>query len=367
MKLKIGILGTRGIPNHYGGFEQFTQQLSVGLLKKGHEVYVYNSSLHPYKEATWKGVNIIHCEDKENKWGTAGQFIYDLNCNKDAGKRNYDVLLHFGYSSDSIWYRRWPKKTLNMVNMDGLEWKRTKYNLFVRNFLKTAEGLAAKHADVLIADSLGIKEHLLKQYDKPSHFIPYCADVFLNPDMNQLERLKLHPNEYYLSIARIEPENNIEIIIKGYLAADKRHPLVIIGNTSTPLGKRISKKYSDPHIIFPGAIYDTDLLNNLRHYSLGYFHGHSVGGTNPSLLEAMACGCRIIAHENVFNRTILGHDADYFTDATEITAILNKDSNRNMLEERVRANISKIESVYNPARITDQYEELMLASLRERK
>lgn len=121
--MKIGLLGTRGIPNRYGGFEQIVEYLSAGLSEKNHEVFVYNSHNHPYKEKKWSGVNIIHCKDPEYRFGTAGQFIYDLNCINDARKRRFDVLLHLGYTSDSIWHRRWPKNAINIVNMDGMEWK----------------------------------------------------------------------------------------------------------------------------------------------------------------------------------------------------------------------------------------------------
>ena len=133
--MKIGILGTRGIPNAYGGFEQFAEHLSIGLHERGHEVFVYNSSLHPYKETEWKNVKIIHCRDLENKIGTAGQFIYDLNCIRDARKRGFDVLLHLGYTSDSLWHRLWPGKAINIVNMDGLEWSRQ------FTWKRTAEGI----------------------------------------------------------------------------------------------------------------------------------------------------------------------------------------------------------------------------------
>src|SRR5690348_8489471 len=117
--MKIGILGTRGIPNSYGGFEQFAEVLSSALAQKGHDVYVYNSHLHPYHQDAWMGVNIIHCEDWENRLGTPGQFVYDLNCINDARKREFDVLLHLGYTSDSVWHRRWPNAAVNIINMDG--------------------------------------------------------------------------------------------------------------------------------------------------------------------------------------------------------------------------------------------------------
>src|SRR5690349_8350591 len=170
-KLKIGILGTRGIPNHYGGFEQFAQYLSLGLVQRGHEVFVYNSDRHPYQENEWNGVQIIHCRDLEYKYGTFGQFFYDLNCNNDAAKRDFDILLHLGYTSDSVWHWRWPKKTINMVNMDGMEWKRSKYNKMTQRFLRWAESLAAKNAQVLVADSPRIKEYLQTTYNKEAVYI----------------------------------------------------------------------------------------------------------------------------------------------------------------------------------------------------
>ncbi len=138
----IGIMGTRGIPNQYGGFEQFAQFLSEGLVKRGHEVAVYNSSNHPYQEKYFKGVEIIHCKDPENSLGTAGQFIYDRNCILDAQRKNFDVLLHLGYTSDSAWYRLWPASSAHIINMDGTEWKRSKYGWLTRKFLRYAESLA---------------------------------------------------------------------------------------------------------------------------------------------------------------------------------------------------------------------------------
>src|SRR6266404_1982826 len=302
MKIKIGILGSRGIPNMYGGFEEFTEHLAEGLVQKGHKVFVYNSSLHPYKEKQWRGVNIIHCKDWEDKIEAAGQFIYDLNCINDARRRNYDVLLQLGYTSNSIWYWRWPEKSTNIVNMDGLEWKRTQYSKFTRQFIKMAEAWAAKHADQLIADSAAIQQHLLKMYNRQSTYIPYAADVFNDPDVSVLEKFGLKPHQYYLLIARMEPENNIEMIIKGYLDSTREHPVIIIGSVKNKFGKRWSKKYANNNIRFQDAIYDKNILNNLRFFSKLYFHGHSVGGTNPSLLEAMACQSNIAAHNNLFNK-----------------------------------------------------------------
>jgi glycosyltransferase involved in cell wall biosynthesis len=361
--MKIGIMGTRGIPNQYGGFEQFAQQLSVGLVQRGHKVYVYNSSRHPYQHAEWNSVKIIHCNDPEHRIGTAGQFLYDRNCIKDANKRNYDVLFHLGYTSDSVWWRNWPKNTLNIMNMDGLEWKREKYNSLTRVFLKKAEAMAARHADLLIADSPAIKEYLFKTYNRQASFIPYSAKIFEAANPACLESFQILPGTYSLLIARMEPENNIETVIKGYMHAGLAEPLVVVGRMDNAFAKRLLQQYQLHQIKFVGAIYDASILNQLRYFSRFYFHGHSVGGTNPSLLEAMACNCTIIAHENPFNRAVLGEDAIYFNSAESIEMILKGSYQQGQFDDFKSRNAEKISTVYHPGKILDAYEQLAITVL----
>ena len=137
--MEIAIIGTRGIPNYYGGFEQFAEYLSKFLVENGHNITVYSSNNHPYQESTWKGVKIIHCKDPEDKIGTIGQFIYDFNCILDVRKRNFDIILQLGYTSSSIWGKLLPKSAVIITNMDGLEWKRTKFNKPVQKFIKFAD------------------------------------------------------------------------------------------------------------------------------------------------------------------------------------------------------------------------------------
>lgn len=365
--MKIGILGTRGIPNAYGGFEEFAQHLAEGLLQRGHEVFVYNSSLHPYKEKQWQGVKIIHCKDWENKLGTTGQFLYDLNCINDARKRNYAILLQLGYTSNSIWFWRWSKNSINIVNMDGLEWKREKYSKLIQRFLKKAEAWAVKHADHLVADSKGIQEHLLRTYNRPSTYIPYAAELFNDPEPSFLAKLELAPQQYYLLIARMEPENNIETIIKGYLNSKQDGQLLIIGGTENKYGKRWVNKYASDKIKFAGAIYEKDILNNLRHYSKLYFHGHSVGGTNPSLLEAMACRCNIAAHDNIFNKAILLDNSYYFSTPEEVSQIINLHPNPAIIQKRKEINAEKIRTEYSWNKIIDDYENVFIHALSNSK
>jgi len=365
MRLKIGILGCRGIPNAYGGFEEFAEKLSAGLVQKGHEVFVYNSSLHPYKKNQWQGVNIIHCTDLEDRLGAAGQFIYDWNCVNDSGKRNFDILLQLGYTSNSIWHWRWPKNSIHVVNMDGMEWKRTQYSKAVRRFIKKAEALAAKHADYLVADSPGIQKHILDTYQKPSAYIPYAAEIFDNPDTLLLNQFCLCPYQYYLVVSRLEPENNVEMIIEGFMKSKKDYVLVIVGGINK-YGKHWKEKYACEKIKFVGSIYDKNILNNLRYFSRLHFHGHSVGGTNPSLLEAMGCGCTIAAHDNIFNKAVLGVDAEYFSDSTEVSTILNLENYSTGTKAIKEKNLNKIREIYNWENVVAAYERLMIKAVQKR-
>lgn len=353
--MKIALLGTRGVPNHHGGFEQFAEYFSVYLAHMAHEVYVYNSHDHPYKEKMYNGVNIVHCFDAESRIGTAGQFIYDFNCIMDSRSRNFDIILQLGYTSSSLWYRLLPKKPVIITNMDGLEWKRTKYSKKTRDFLKKAEKWAAMNSDYLISDSIGIKSYLKETYNVDSKYIAYGSNVFDAPDDRELALYNVKPKEYNMLIARLEPENNIETILDGVVMSTSKLPFLVIGKLNTKFGGYLKNKFSnDKRIVFLGGVYNQNHLNNLRYFSNLYFHGHSVGGTNPSLLEAMASCALIIAHDNVFNKSVLEENAFYFTKKEEISSALNtltKVKHQNMID----GNINKINNDFNWEKINQEY------------
>lgn len=354
--MKIGILGSRGIPNAYGGFEQFAESLALYLVGKKHEVYVYNSSLHPNSEKVWNGVNIITCYDPENKIGTAGQFIYDLNCIIDSRKRNFDILLQLGYTSSAIWHWLLPKKSLVLTNMDGLEWMRSKYSKKVQKFLKYSERLAANNSDYLIADSLGIQDYLKKELKKDSEYIAYGADEFANPKESSLEKYNVEKGKYFILIARMEPENNIWTILKGFDKSELEIPFLVIGNTSNAYGQKLLAEFKNENIRFLGSIYNQEDLNNLRYYSRMYFHGHSVGGTNPSLVEAMASSSLIAAHNNPFNRGVLGEHAYYFDNEEDVADLMKNLGGLN--SEFIQGNLEKIRGIYSKQSINENYEAL---------
>lgn len=353
--MKIAIIGTRGIPNRYGGFEQFAEYLSVGMVKSGHQVTVYNAHDHPWQKPSWEGVRIIHCYDP-HRLGTAGQFIYDLNCILDTRRHHFDIILQLGYTSSTVWGWLLPrKKSVVTTNMDGLEWMRSKYSLPVQHFLRYAEKLGVRYSDHLIADSPGIQTYLREKYKQEALYIPYGANIFEHPDVAIPAKYRLVPYQYNMLIARLEPENNIETILDGVALQAVPKPFIVIGNADTKYGKILLQKYAGvKHIRFEGSMYNQDVLNNLRYYSNCYFHGHSVGGTNPSLLEAMASHALVCAHDNIFNRAVLEDNGFYFSSAAEVLALLENVSRENEVQ-KITQNLEKIKHQYACKTIVDQY------------
>ncbi len=358
--MKIAILGCRGIPNNYGGFEQLAEYLSQGLLRYGHEVYVYAIHTHAYQKKTYNGVHILHKYDPEGKIGTAGQFIYDLNCILDSRKRNFDIILQLGYNSNSIWHWLLPKKAITMTNMDGLEWKRDKYGSNTKKFLQYAEKLAVFHSDFRIADGWGIQRHIKDKFGMDSHYIAYGAHVFENPNAKMVEEQGLKPYQYDIIVARLEPENNAAMMIEGFSKTNVDRKLVVIGNHETKHGEYLKNKFKDERILFFGKVFDINLLNNLRYHSNVYLHGHTVGGTPPSLIEAMASSTLICAHDNVFNRDVLLDKAYYFKDAEDVSKALTT-ANKPKEYEKVTFNVEKVRNEYNWGKIIDEYESYMRA------
>lgn len=365
--MKIAFVSTRGIPNNYGGFEEFAEHISVGLAARGHEVTVYSPHYHPYKKDEYKGVRIKHIYSTE-VWmgGSAGSFFYDYACLKDAlQNENFDIIYEAGYTSIIPAYISFNVKKITRpiftTNMDGLEYKRTKYNWLVQKFVFWEERMAVKYSHYLVADNMGIKDYYKEKYGKESKFLAYGADIFDNYDESVLKEYGLEKENYLLVVARLESENNLSMTIEGYIASDLygKIPLVIVGRTNTPYGKRLVESYKEfEHVKFVGGIYNFDKLNSVRHFSLAYFHGHSVGGTNPSLLEAMASDCFILSHDNIFNKSVLGENAIYFKDEKEVAASLNNLDAlvKDHKQQFVANNLEVIRTQYSWEKLVDEHE-----------
>jgi glycosyltransferase involved in cell wall biosynthesis len=362
--MRVAILGTRGIPNHYGGFERLAEQLSFRLVEKGHEVYVYNSHNHSYRLDQWNKVRIIRCFDPEYIFGTAGQFVYDLNCIMDARKRAFDIILMLGYTSSSVWHMFYPRESVIICNMDGLEWQRSKYSKPTKAFLRLAEKLAIAHSDYFVSDSAVIQTYFKTRFNLITECIAYGAEVPDRVDENILESLNVSKREYCLLVSRMEPENNIELVLSGFCFSRTSKKILVVGDASNKYGRYLKNKFrGEERVLFVGPVYDQIRLDSLRRYSFLYFHGHSTGGTNPSLLEAMASQALIAAHDNAFNRAVLGDDAFYFTSATDVKAIVENTNPACSAQSMINHNLDKILRNYNWIDIALQYERFMLQCL----
>ncbi|MCZ4244156.1 DUF1972 domain-containing protein [Pedobacter punctiformis] len=356
--MRIAILGTRGIPSQYGGFEKCAEHIALSLVERGHEVIMYNSHNHANQKVLWNGVKIVHIYDPEFKLGSLGRFIYDYRCISDLKNQNCDIILQFGYRSSPVWKIIMPKNVSLVTNMGGLEWKRSKYGPLLRKFIHLAEKLAVYNCDNLISDSLGIQSYLLKKFEKISQYIPYGAYIFNDPDEKILADFQLSKYKYDLFIGSLEPENSLEIILDGVVKAQVDRDFLVVGNRLTRNGKFLQNKYRKyANIKFLGSIYDDKGLNNLRYFSNLYFHGHTLGGTHPLLLEAMACRSLISANDNEFNRFIVGNDAMYFQTVEDITKqMLAKGKESQEYSYYLDNNAFKIKNYYSWKNIGERYE-----------
>lgn len=326
--MRIGILGTRGIPNRYGGFEEFAEQVCKCWADEGHEVFVYCED--KMQKEPFKYQNVFQEHIKPSRLSGLQQIVYDYRCTKHALNLDLDIIYHAGYASAVIGNILLKQKLKGRLvyNMDGLEWKRSKFNGITRWITKQLEKAAATSGARLVSDNKGIKEYLLTEYKVDSTLIEYGAKKFeIEPKL-----YSRYPECFDLVIARFEPENHIKEIIAAYENINYR-TLVLVANKETNLYKKLGNRIDRlPNVIFNGPIYDKEELAFLKKNCRYYIHGHSVGGTNPSLLEALAAGCSILIHANEFNRDVVQEHA------------LSWDS-QSSLEMLIAANVKRVTSI----------------------
>ena len=360
--MKIAITGTRGVPNHYGGLEQFAERVSELLVKRGYEVLVYNPHYHPYQQTEYKAVSVIHKWNPEKKIGGWGNFIYDYLCLRDAVSRKCDAILVCGYTTASVSYFVVPfRKSKIITNIDGLEWKRSKLSPLVQKATKWFEKIAVTKSHAVISDNPGIEAYVEQNYPgAKSYMIEYAADLYESRDASALEKFNLEKFNYNIMICRLEPENNIEIILDGVVKSKSAMKMYICARNDHKYGSYLKDKYSnESRIVFLGWVGGQNVLNDLRNYSALYFHGHSVGGTNPSLREAMAGGALIAAHGNVFNRNVLKENAVFFLTPDEAAAIIdNNDTVQGHRAQFIASNLERIKTYYNWENIADMYDSM---------
>jgi glycosyltransferase involved in cell wall biosynthesis len=364
--MKIAILGTRGIPNNYGGFEQFAEYISTGLVSKGHEVTVYNPSFHAYKEEYYNGVRLVRIGSPEKWIGPLANFVYDYRCLRHAATQGFDLLYEAGYVTvvpSFILLRKAPYTML--TNMDGLEWKRSKWPAAAKWVIRQCERVTVRKSQVLIADNVGIQAYYKERFGVEPIYLPYGANMVHSFDPTTPAGYGLTTSEYFMLVARLEKENNIEMVLDGYLASSLPHTFLVVGSYQTRYGRYLRGKYASERIRFSGGIYNKDTLDSLRHFSKAYLHGHSVGGTNPSLLEAMASEAFILAHQNQFNQSVLGKNALYFGTREELADIFRTIDNLCLKYKQlyISNNSTVIRESYNWEKVVALHEEVFASVL----
>ncbi|HOZ13681.1 MAG TPA: DUF1972 domain-containing protein [Tenuifilaceae bacterium] len=355
--MQIAILGTRGIPNHYGGFERFAEVISAHFVGSGQTVYVLSPSILNRVEYTDNGVAIVSI--KIARWlpKNLQTLLYDYKSLKWASRNNVDIVLECGYSF-ALWVMFFKQDFRNRIftNPDGIEFKRKKWGFLAKQFLIVCERLSIKHSKAIVCDSPVLANYFEQKYKIKPNVIPYGAYAISEaPDRGILSEYKIN-SDYFLVVSRFTPENSLEQILSCF--SQNRKQLLLVGNFKNRFGMKCYHKYRNySNIKFLGGIYNQSHLNALRYYSKAYIHGHSVGGTNPSLLEAMACKSFVIAHNNDYNRFVLNNKGLYFSSETELDDCINKlDKMDNSSVEGVKRDcIDRVSSDFKWSSVSDEY------------
>mgnify|MGYP003963866433 CR=1 FL=1 len=313
----ISILGIRGIPANHGGFETFAERLALFLVKNNWDVTVFcqvkvGKKIH---EEYWNKVRLVKIPIKTE--GSLGTILFDFKTVLFTRKHCSGIVLTLGYNTAIFNCLLKIKNIINIINMDGLEWKRRKYNFIQKLWLYINEKTGAFIADHLIADNPEIEKRLkiISNKSKKITMLPYGAEIF---DIKSKDEYKILNDlnivkPYLIIIARPVEENNIYEIVKAFSKKKRNHKLLVFGDYNKKVFYQ--KKVLDiasKEVIFLGAIYDLSILTTIRKNAKLYIHGHSVGGTNPALVEAMSCALPILAHNNPFNKWVAGLGSEFF-------------------------------------------------------
>ena len=354
-------MGSRGIPGKHGGFETFAEQLSLYLTEHGWDVEVFCQLEGQGRTYTdnWRGIRRINIYSSLK--GALGTVLFDWRSVLKARKKNRLVLL-LGYNTAifSLFLRL--KKIKVIINMDGIEWKRDKWRVWERAWLFINEFAGIIFSSHLVADHPQIKKRL-KSLTSAGRitYIPYSAPAVIAPDRRVLNRMRLIAHSYSLLIARPEPENSILEIISAYSRKKRPFPLVVLGeyDRDNDYHKSVLDAAGED-IRFVGAIYDKSIVQALRIYARFYIHGHTVGGTNPSLVESLAAGSAVLAAENRFNRLVAAWGGVYFQDETscaeKLDLLLTDDDLIAVLKNESRKQFA---NHYRPEKVYHEYEDLL--------
>ncbi|TKG91895.1 DUF1972 domain-containing protein [Puteibacter caeruleilacunae] len=351
--INVAIIGTQGIPSQYGGFETLAENLTKFLGNKLEMTVFCSAKSYSFQEQNHNNAKLEYIKLEANGFQS---IPYDILSLFKAARKNEQILI-LGVSGCIIlpFFRlMYPKKRL-IINIDGLEHRREKWKKPVQKFLKLSERLAIKYGDQIITDNKAIQDYVTCEYKKESELIAYGGDHSKAMKLNRViaDRYNI-PKRYAFKVCRIEPENNIHLILEAF--KESSLPLVIIGNwDKSEYGRNLKVNYSQySSIVLLDPIYDQSILDQVRSNCTMYIHGHSAGGTNPSLVEAMYIGLPIIAFDVSYNRETTFNKAKFFKDVLELKELVQNITSEEL--EKLKVDMKMIaEEQYCWSKITSQY------------
>ena len=361
MTRTLRILGTRGVPAAHGGFETFAEHLAQYLVARGWRVVVYcqTQGTGPRGEDTWCGIERVHIPVRQT--GSAGTVSFDWHATLHAA-RHRDLCLTLGYNTAVFCSILRLRGVPNLINMDGIEWSRSKWGPIAKTWFWFNERAACHLANHLIADHPSIKLHLQSRIRASKiTTIAYGAERVGEAHEEPVHELGLTPGRFLTVVARPEPENSLLEIVEGFSRRPRGLPLVVLGRYSENHSyHRAVKAAAGREVRFVGPIYNKQALRSLRFHSLAYVHGHKAGGTNPSLVEALGAGNAVLAHDNRFNRWVAGDSAVFFKCADTFSTALDQMLAEPERVQVLRANaVNRFEQEFTWPQVLGQYEQLL--------
>ncbi|TVZ38652.1 glycosyltransferase involved in cell wall biosynthesis [Alteromonadaceae bacterium 2753L.S.0a.02] len=350
---KVHVIGIVGIPANYGGFETLVENL---VEKRSQIEYVVYCSSKGYKARIrdYHGARLVYIPLKANGWQS---ILYDFIGLLKACLSKAENVLILGVSGAiflPIFKLIWGNSTRFIINVDGREWKRKKFGLLQSLFLKVSEKIACKWADVVIADNQEISSSLWNEYKIRCELIAYGGDQvkLIDKHVEPVDR------KYFFALSRVEPENNVEMILESFKEVNL--PLIYIGNwENSSYGRGLRKKFASASCIrMKDPVFDKEELSIYRSYAIAYIHGHSAGGTNPSLVESMFCRMPIIAFDCEYNRYTTAGLAEFFCDTSTLCSKLTE-LNWNRQGEVVARIAEFAKYSYSWSDIVNKYEKLL--------
>lgn len=361
--LRIALVGTRGVPARYGGFETAMEEVGRRLVEHGHDVVVYcrtGNSREGHDPDHYLGMELIHLPAlrKRTLETLSHTFLSALDALR---RRRFDAVVVCNAANAAalpLLRLRGPVA----VHVDGLEWRRAKWGPAGRTFYRVSEALSVRWADALIADAYGIERYYDDEFGARTVGIAYGAPDLGDVGDDRLAEVGARQHGFHVLVARFEPENHVDLMIEGYLASNAQLPLLVVGSTPYPgaYDERVQELAArSPQVHLLGGVWDQDLLDQLYANALTYLHGHSVGGTNPSLLRAMGVGTQTIAYDVVFNREVAGPDAAYGRTPAQIAAAIDAaEADETGTLARGAALAARARELYSWDRVAEQYAEM---------